>query len=99
MMICRADFEELFPETFRPTPKSDSGQSRTEECLARWEKDGGRPSVRARVFAERPPNRLDQLSAERRHGNGNDQYGCSHGDEKCGRPQSPRRPAGCCHVG
>lgn len=27
MMICRADFEELFPETFRPTPKSGSGQS------------------------------------------------------------------------
>jgi len=50
-MICRADFEELFPEIFRPTPMSGSRQSPTEECLARWEDDGGRPSVRAPEYS------------------------------------------------
>ncbi len=32
MMICKSDFEDLFPEIFQPD----------ETCIARWEDDGGR---------------------------------------------------------
>lgn len=45
MMICRADFEELFPECFASdTPKR--GETKpvgpSDTCMARWEDDGGR---------------------------------------------------------
>ncbi|MEP3687498.1 MULTISPECIES: hypothetical protein [Sulfitobacter] len=43
MMLCRADFEELFPEMFEPqvsaTPAAPS-----DDCVARWEDDGGAPA-------------------------------------------------------
>ena len=42
-MLCRADFEELFPEMFEPqvsaTPAAPS-----DDCVARWEDDGGAPA-------------------------------------------------------
>ncbi len=51
MMLCKADFEELFPETFKlnqchvaPIVAGDPGPA----CLARWEDDGGRPSGQPR---------------------------------------------------
>ncbi|RKF14765.1 hypothetical protein D6850_07755 [Roseovarius spongiae] len=34
MMICTADFQELFPETFAPGRRDDAH-------IARWEDDGG----------------------------------------------------------
>ncbi|SEN99523.1 hypothetical protein SAMN05216227_10382 [Pseudorhodobacter antarcticus] len=44
MMICKADFEELFPEIFgsepRLSPKPKVHQPSV-ECLGRWEDDGG----------------------------------------------------------
>ena len=45
MMICNADFDELFPATARAgdraTPAPGS-RSPDQTCLARWEDDGGR---------------------------------------------------------
>ena len=42
MMICKADFEELFPELFRPSDMVRSVAEPSAKCLARWEDDGGR---------------------------------------------------------
>ncbi len=42
MMICKADFEELFPELFRPSDMVKSVAEPSAKCLARWEDDGGR---------------------------------------------------------
>lgn len=45
MMICKADFEDLFPDQFRPEPAPvtyQSAKSAAAECIARWEDDGGR---------------------------------------------------------
>jgi len=42
MMICKADFEELFPELFRPSATVSSVAEPSAKCLARWEDDGGR---------------------------------------------------------
>lgn len=45
MMICNADFEELFPALFRPAPVSASAMPQpapNASCIARWEDDGGR---------------------------------------------------------
>ncbi len=42
MMICKADFEELFPELFRPSDLERSVAEPGAKCLARWEDDGGR---------------------------------------------------------
>lgn len=42
MMICKADFEELFPELFRPGIMVSSVAEPSAKCLARWEDDGGR---------------------------------------------------------
>lgn len=45
MMICKADFEELFPDLFQPEPATTANQMTklpSVECLARWEDDGGR---------------------------------------------------------
>lgn len=41
-MLCKADFEELFPELFRPSDMVSSVAEPSAKCLARWEDDGGR---------------------------------------------------------
>ncbi|SMC95513.1 hypothetical protein SAMN06295998_1137 [Primorskyibacter flagellatus] len=50
MMICKADFEELFPDLFKPEPVAETRQtanpatlvtSPSAGCFARWEDDGG----------------------------------------------------------
>jgi hypothetical protein len=42
MMICKADFEELFPELFQPSDMESSVPGPSVKCLARREDDGGR---------------------------------------------------------
>lgn len=42
MMICKADFEELFPELFRPSDMVRSVAEPSGKSLARWEDEGGR---------------------------------------------------------
>ena len=42
MMLCKADFEELFPDLFRPKDIEPSAARPSARCLARWEDDGGR---------------------------------------------------------
>lgn len=42
MMICKADFEELFPELFQTRADAGRVSDPTLRCLARWEEDGGR---------------------------------------------------------
>lgn len=42
MMLCKADFEELFPDLFRPKYIEPSAARPSARCLARWEDDGGR---------------------------------------------------------
>ncbi len=42
MMICEADFEELFPDRFGPKEIDPSAATPSASCLARWEDDGGR---------------------------------------------------------
>lgn len=45
MMICKADFEELFPKTFKPDQRPVAGKAAGDpgpSCIARWEDDGGR---------------------------------------------------------
>jgi len=52
MMICNADFEELFPALFRPAsaPASAARQPAPDaNCIARWEDDGGRIVPPARL--------------------------------------------------
>lgn len=62
MMICDADFEELFPDLFQPEPAPGMqpiAKGPSAECIARWEDDGGLPGaprertapVRSPVFA------------------------------------------------
>lgn len=41
MMICKADFEDLFPEIFLPRDIGGSTAEPSAACLARWEDDGG----------------------------------------------------------
>lgn len=44
MMICKADFEELFPHLFQPEPAPVArkmARPASAECLARWENEGG----------------------------------------------------------
>ncbi|MEQ5827854.1 hypothetical protein ACGYKB_10990 [Sulfitobacter sp. 916] len=49
MMLCKADFEELFPELRRVKKEETPGPSM--ECVSRWEDDGGAP------VSVRPPGR------------------------------------------
>jgi len=45
MMICKADFAELFPHLFLPEPAPAAhpmASAPPVECMARWEDDGGR---------------------------------------------------------
>ena len=47
MMLCKADFEEIFPELFEPNqrPLSETPvETSSPACIARWEDDGGRPN-------------------------------------------------------
>lgn len=43
MMICKADFEELFPHLFtrEAQPKIETTLVPTDACIARWYDDGG----------------------------------------------------------
>ncbi len=43
MMICRADFEDLFPHLFAPKarPVAKKVQIQKVACIARWKDDGG----------------------------------------------------------
>jgi len=52
MMLCKADFEELFPELFKQNPRAAAQPS--VDCVARWEDDGGAPAVINRVPTRRP---------------------------------------------
>ena len=61
MMICKADFEELFPHIFapdsRPSVAPGSGVKPGVASIARWEDDGGRtlaPQPRQLVQAAKP---------------------------------------------
>lgn len=45
MMICKADFQDLFPETFPADPEADAkpaARPPNRPGLARWEDEGGR---------------------------------------------------------
>ncbi|GKY89872.1 hypothetical protein STA1M1_37410 [Sinisalibacter aestuarii] len=45
MMLSNADFEEIFPDLFRPERRalvSQSVRAASPACIARWEDDGGR---------------------------------------------------------
>lgn len=45
MMICAADFEELFPDLFQPEhvhAATGRAKAPSAECIARWEDDGGK---------------------------------------------------------
>lgn len=42
MMICKADFEDLFPELFLPRDTESSVAEPNTESVARWEDDSGR---------------------------------------------------------
>lgn len=46
-MLCKADFEELFPELFEQQPRAAATQTSV-DCVARWEDDGGAPAVLGR---------------------------------------------------
>lgn len=43
MKLCRADFEELFPELFEPQVSATLAAP-SDGCVARWEDDGGAPA-------------------------------------------------------
>jgi len=36
MMICKADFEELFPDLFEPEPEHDPAEQRVASLKTRW---------------------------------------------------------------
>ena len=58
MMICKADFQDLFPETFPADPEADAkpaARPPNRPGLARWEDEGGRL---APVSASDPVGRL-----------------------------------------
>ncbi len=42
MMICDADFQDLFPDLFPPSPQDATPKDASKTCLARGEDDGGR---------------------------------------------------------
>ena len=57
MMICKADFEELFPELFQPEPAvaaHPKANAPNAECTAQWQDDGGRflSAIRRRNLSE-----------------------------------------------
>lgn len=61
MMICKADFEELFPDLFQPEPAPATHQTAkppSTACIARWEDDGGLPlpANRRRATSGRSPH-------------------------------------------
>ena len=59
MMICSADFEELFSDLFRPRAQANRAAESSAQCLARWEQDRGR------VAPTDPDHRPENGSASR----------------------------------
>ena len=60
MMICKADFDELFPDLFQAEPAPAlhrMAKLPSAECIARWEDDGGLPL---------PANRTRPATSDRR---------------------------------
>lgn len=61
MMICDADFEELFPNLFQPEHADTvqpTAKAPSAECIARWEDDGGQhgaPAPQGRTSPVRRP--------------------------------------------
>lgn len=56
MMLCKADFEELFPEVFAPErhrAERTAPAGNRPVCIARWEDDGG--ALRRGAGASRTP--------------------------------------------
>lgn len=70
MMICNADFEELFPDLFQTEPDPAVQQVAGEpsvECIARWEDDGGRhlgprAPLRCSAAVQRPAFDMERLA-------------------------------------
>jgi hypothetical protein len=64
MMICKADFEELFPHLFtvaqRTHPKTIVKRP-NEACLRRWEDDGGHPGTAS--YPREPENSRQTLDS------------------------------------
>lgn len=60
MMLSKADFEQLFPESFAPNHVNDTKivvSKPSAACIARWEDDGGAASdaaASAGAFARTP---------------------------------------------
>lgn len=51
MMLCKADFEEIFPKLFKPNQRplaETPAAANSPACIARWEDDGGRLSDKMR---------------------------------------------------
>ena len=70
MRICKADFEELFPETFRA---KENLRIRKPEiaCINRWEDDGGRTALlpqRPVASVPKPDYHVEQWPDPRRTG-------------------------------
>ena len=63
MILCKADFEELFPARFDAGPGL-AQQTRTirslDVSIARWEDDGGRIPTRSAAGSSPPPTRASQ---------------------------------------
>lgn len=74
MMICKADFEELFPATFKPKLRSSTVLALPEPapaCIARWEDDGGRTTpvtVRPGLRSVHPSHYGSRMAAPARTG-------------------------------
>ncbi|WP_322867866.1 hypothetical protein U5922_017610 [Aquicoccus sp. G2-2] len=63
MMICKADFEDLFPDLFDGNPRHAATPMRTalsDTCLARWVDDGGRVSRTIASGDAAPVSRLNR---------------------------------------
>ena len=74
MMICNADFEDLFPHLFKPEPAFAARQKTTSpsaSCIARWEDDGGQ---------SKPATRPSQVVSERRSQFGSDMRNFARAD-------------------
>ncbi len=55
MMICKVDFEEIFPEMFKPEQSqvaSPNAPGPRTPCSDRWEDDGGRTHPNRRKLNE-----------------------------------------------
>jgi hypothetical protein len=64
MMLCQANFEDLFPDLFpgeAPETEAIRPKGASADCVARWEDDGGRHAVplpwRRKAIARSRPGR------------------------------------------